>query len=428
MTLDFAYQRQRAMDDLLEAERAMRAKNESAIRDLQQVLTEIAVRLNGERFESMRRGDPNIPSAWSAAEWKTFFSQVSLPGRGWNAPELKFQREQREYLQQIEGLKTQIKALEMQLEKERAEKVNEPTTASLRRDIEPKTKTVPWPVKAMLGRDDDLTPPVDVLVNDVKSILNSLPEKVPAPFDKVLTGGYRTGKDLSQAIQRYWLMTYLIGRHRLSAFLEIDVIISRAVGLKAGAGSMHRAMEDLVSKNLVITETIKSAYTTLALYRLSPQGEHLYEAVFRAKSIEGEWERINRRHQGEQEAQHTMNMIAFAIHARIRGYSTCILPENKQTTTQPDLWIKRGDESLYIEVELSEKENPVKWKNQAALNDGKVAICAGTAKQHEILASDCKAMHLTGYATNLETLVAIAKDKKGFGFLDPDDPLWLEVW
>ena len=115
MTLDFAFQRQRAMDDLLEAERSMRAKNESVIRDLQQVLTEIAVRLNGERFETMRRGDPNIPSAWSAAEWKTFFSQVSLPGRGWNAPELKFQRAERELLQQIEGLKTQIKSLEMQL-------------------------------------------------------------------------------------------------------------------------------------------------------------------------------------------------------------------------------------------------------------------------------------------------------------------------
>ncbi len=427
MTLDFAYQRQRAMDDLLEAERAMRAKNESTVRDLQQVLTEIAVRLDGERFESMRRGNPNIPSMWSAAEWRTFFTQVSLPGRGWNAPELKFQREQREYLQQIEGLKAQIKALEIQLEKEQAEKVAEPMPASTS-NTEPKSKAVPRPMIAMQGRDDDLTPPVDVLVNDVKSILNSLPDKAPAPFDKVLTGGYRTGKDLSQAIQRYWLMTYLIGRHRLSAFLEMDVIISRAVGLKPGAGSMHRAMENLVSEKLVITETIKSAYTTLALYHLSPQGEHLYEAVFQSKCVEGEWERINRLHQGEQETQHTMNMIAFAIHARVRGYSTCILPENKQTSTQPDLWIKRGDESLYVEVELSEKENSSKWKNQAKLNNGKVAICAGTPKQHETLASDCKAMHLTGYATNLETLVAIAKAKKGFGFLDPDDPLWLEVW
>ncbi|MGA7194443.1 MAG: hypothetical protein WBW94_12510 [Anaerolineales bacterium] len=159
------------------------------------------------------------------------------------------------------------------------------------------------------------------------------------------------------------------------------------------------------------------------LYRLSSEGEQLYEALFQAKPAENGWSRINRLHQGEAEIRHTVNMIAFAAHAHARGYSTRILPENKETSTPPDLWIARDGESLYVEVELSEKENPIKWKNLAKLNHGKVAIAAGTAKQHETLVNDCKAMYLTGYAMNIESIV-----KKSFKEITPDDPLWTEIW
>ena len=59
----------------------------------------------------------------------------------------------------------------------------------------------------------------------------------------------------------------------------------------------------------------------------------------------------------------------------------------------------------YVEVELSEKENPAKWRNLAALNDGHIAVCAGNAAQRARLVGDCKQLGLSGAATDLQTLV-----------------------
>ena len=421
MTLDF--QHQRVMDDLLGAERAMREKNEEVIRDMQQGFVKLANKFDGERFESLRRDNPMIPGSWTVADWMRFFEDVTLTTRGWNTPELRDRREIQELQQQVEAYKAKVKDLEKRLEEERTK---EPAAASpnqARAIPEKKSKAAPRPI-AVQPQEDEITPPTSDMVKDVSSILSSLPSKVPAPYEKILDGGNRTGVILDQALQRYWIMIYLIGRWRISTWIEMDVVVSQVVGLKPGAGSMHRLLENLVEKNLVYSETIRGPYTSLSLYRLSPEGEKMYETLFHAKPVENEWARINRLHQGEQEVQHTMNIIAFTAHARARGYSTRTLPENKETSTPPDLWISRDGESLYVEVELSEKENPIKWKNQAKLNNGKVAIAAGTLQQRETLVNDCKAMHLTGYAVEMEIMVKA----KRFGNITPDDPLWTEIW
>lgn len=426
MMMNFSIISQRSMSDLLDAERTMRARDEALIRDLQQALIEIAIRFDGERFESLRRGDPGVPAAWTVENWRTFFSQVSLAGRGWNAPELKFQREQRELLQQIEGLQAQVRLLEMQLEQELSSRLAENSDAAVspKTPVPDLTKSKAMPRAAIAqAHDDDIVPPLDKIIADVQSLAPNLSRKAPAPFDKVLDGGSRTGAILDQVFPRYWIMVYLMGRWKLSTWLEMDIVVSSVAGIKPGAGSMHRMMEDLIEKNFVVSEMIRSPYTSLALHRLSPEGDRLFEALFHAKPVENEWARIIRLHQGEREPQHTMNIIAFTNHARRRGYSTRVLPESKETPTPPDLWVSRDGESLFVEVELSQKENPAKWRNQAKLNNGKVAICAGTSAQREALVSDCKAMHLTGYATDLETTV-----KKKFKTITLDDPLWLEMW
>src|ERR1700690_676168 len=222
-----------------------------------------------------------------------FFEDVTLTTRGWNTPELRDRREIQELQQQAEAYKAKVKDLEKQLEEERTK---EPAAASpnqARAIPEKKSKAAPRPI-AVQPQEDEITPPTSDMVKDVSSILSSLPSKVPAPYEKILDGGNRTGVILDQALQRYWIMIYLIGRWRISTWIEMDVVVSQVVGLKPGAGSMHRLLENLVEKNLVYSETIRGPYTSLSLYRLSPEGEKMYETLFHTKPVENEWARINR--------------------------------------------------------------------------------------------------------------------------------------
>ena len=247
MTLDF--QHQRVMDDLLGAERAMREKNEEVIRDMQQGFVKLANKFDGERFESLRRDNPMIPGSWTVADWMRFFEDVTLTTRGWNTPELRDRREIQELQQQVEAYKAKVKDLEKRLEEERTK---EPAAASpnqARAIPEKKSKAAPRPI-AVQPQEDEITPPTSDMVKDVSSILSSLPSKVPAPYEKILDGGNRTGVILDQALQRYWIMIYLIGRWRISTWVEMDVVVSQVVGLKPGAGSMHRLLENLGGEKL----------------------------------------------------------------------------------------------------------------------------------------------------------------------------------
>jgi hypothetical protein len=111
------------------------------------------------------------------------------------------------------------------------------------------------------------------------------------------------------------------------------------------------------------------------------------------------------------------------MHARKRGWSTHILPPVEGTNAVPDLAVKRGDQTWYAEVELSKKESPSKWNNQAGLNLGKVALCAATPEGRARLAGDCRLANLPGVATDLATLI-----KPKFETITAELPLWLEEW
>jgi len=83
-------------------------------------------------------------------------------------------------------------------------------------------------------------------------------------------------------------------------------------------------------------------------------------------------------------------VLIFALHARKRGWATQILPPVEETRAVPDLAVRRGDQVLFVEVELGQKESPTKWRNQAKLNGSKVALCAATPETRQRLAGDCR--------------------------------------
>ena len=211
------------------------------------------------------------------------------------------------------------------------------------------------------------TPALTVMVADAKRMLANFPQKIPAAFSAVLSGGERTGGDLARVFQRYWLMLYLMGRWRLTASMELEATLAGTVGVSAGSSSMRRVLEDMEKAHVILTEiiTLKSPRTSLKLYRLSAEGEKLYETLFQTKAFENDWSRLIRLHEGVRFPEHTMAVIAFAMHARKRGWATQVLPEVTGTKSVPDVWIMRGEEKLYVEVELGEKERVSKWRNQS---------------------------------------------------------------
>ena len=138
------------------------------------------------------------------------------------------------------------------MEKREAPVVGSPATATA--GSEKKSKAVPRPIAK--PQEDEVTPPLLDLAKEVSTILSSLPSRAPSPYEKILDGGNRTGVILDQALQRWWIMIYLIGRWELSTWIEIDVVVSHIVGVKPGAGSVHRLLEKLVEKKFIDSEAI----------------------------------------------------------------------------------------------------------------------------------------------------------------------------
>ena len=168
---------------------------------------------------------------------------------------------------------------------------------------------------------------------------------------------------------------------------------------------------------------LKSPATRLALVRLGEKGRVLAEILFKAAPVESEWERLNRLHEGERFPGHTLAVLLFALHARLRGWSAEVMPALEGNPTPPDVVVERDGQRLFVEVELGKKDRGAKWKHNAEANGGRVALCTGTAKRRALLVGDCKRQGLHGVATDLESMIGIPWVK-----ITPEVPLWIEEW
>jgi hypothetical protein len=414
-TLDLSHQR--ALEDLFSAERQLREQNERFIQEFRQVLLETAIRLDGERLEAIRRENPQAPTFWTVAEWRTFMREIPSV-RGWGISPVPLntpsQREH-EMILQVESLKMQLESVLHELDEEKArtsERIVDVDDGLSRAGAE--KIDLPEGAKPRLA---------DIIV-EAQNILSSLPHKPSTAFAKVLDGGNRVGGDLKKAYQRYGIALYLVGHWGVAASMEIEEALATVVGVESGSGSLKRLLEEMSTANVFFKETLSlnTPRTALKLYRLSESGEKLYQTLFSEKPVENEWSKLIRLHEGERFPEHTLGVLTFAMHARKRGYATYILPQ-VQGNAEPDVWIGRSDEQLYVEVELGMKERTAKWRNQVGLNDGKVAICAGTEKGRQRLAGDCKLDNLSGVATDLEALIATK-----YKTVDHTTLMWIEQW
>ena len=410
------------MDDLLQAERDLRRKSEDTIRAMRQVLVETANRLGGTRLESLRRDDPSIPANWGAADWKKFFDEISVPAHGWFtnttvAPDTKAQRE----------LQKQIVDLQAALHQAELERVKNPIVFSstpVEEAAQP-VNTVQTVTDLIADIPPNVTPSLTVIVEDTKKMREKFPKKTPAAFTNMLSGGERSGGDLVRVFERYWLILYLIGHWRLTAAMELEEVLAETVGVSAGSGSVERVLLDMEKANILLVGKLelKLPRTVLKLYRFSSEGEKLYQSLFAVRPYENDWSRLIRLREGERFPEQTLAVLAFTMHARKRGWATRVLPEVTGSKSVLDAWIMRGDDKLYVEVELGDTESIAKWRNQSTLNDGRTALCVATQKSRNHLVGECKIDKLPGMATDLESLI-MGKFKN----INSDTPLWMESW
>jgi len=412
MTLNISHQR--AVGDLLQAERDLRQKSEDALRSMRQALVDTANRLDGKRLDALRREDPSIPANWTAQHWRKFFDEVSAPSQGWVKPVVP----DTQALKQIAELQA---ALDQARQNLQAEQTRSAAIAAL-----PPTETAIPVVSTDAAVITDIpigaTPALSVIVEDTRKMFDSFPKKLPAIFLNMLSGGGRSGGDLARVYQRYWLILYLIGHWRLSTSMELEEVLAGMVNVSAGSGSVERVLRDMEKGKILVTEilTLKSPRTALKLDRLSPEGGKLYQALFQIRPYEDDWSRLIRLHK---DPQQTLVALLFAMHARKRGWATQVLPEVKGAKSVPDVWITRGEQKLYVELDLDGQEHLEQWRSQSALNGGRIAICAATQNSRARLADDCKLGQLPGMAADLETMIQIK-----FKEISAASPFWLMSW
>ncbi len=271
----------------------------------------------------------------------------------------------------------------------------------------------------------DLDSKIALLYIDVLEQLHAInPIEPPSDFEKMI--------DPVVAHRRYqYQALYLIGYHGLNPQQEIDFLCSTACGNKPRAA--RRAIERLAETGLLIRETIllfltRSTKVPITLLRLSDTGRALCR-VLGWEPIEDEWSRVLRLHQGQKdEHEHTAAILMTAMHARQRGYRPGVVPDLKGvSSSRPDLLLENpalsgveGDgERVYVEVELSDKELPAKWRNLVDLQ-GFVGLVARNETYRKRLVGDC---HLKGYSVLATDLVTL--NKMPFGKRTPQTSLWI---
>ena len=422
--------RSNALDDLLDAERHFRQQAEHTMRQLRSVLSEQAQRMAGSLVEDARRTDPNAPDNWDPERWRAFFASLPVYGSGsaWNES----------LLTELERLKGENQSLRKKLASlppsSAPAPINRPSGICME---QPEVEALPC-VEGSIpqpGRDPG---PVDLdpqswmlahaqLLGELRNL--SLPLALPVRFQSHFPKTGLNEADRERQVRRKLYVLYLLSRG-LDIRLEIDHLVSQVEGIGSRTGALRRLYDSMVEKNLISREVLEMSApnTSLAMLQLTQDGRQLCQ-VLGWNMLESERERINRMHQGVQFPQHTLAMMIFAMHARLRGYRVGVLPqmEGVQTRAVPDVTVSRclpGErpEMIYVEVELSTKELDEKWQNLAQLQDS-VALCARNAQRRARLVGDCKLKNLHGLATDLETLIACKVPE-----ISRDTPLWAEVW
>lgn len=219
------------------------------------------------------------------------------------------------------------------------------------------------------------------------------------------------GRRLMQAVA-------VIATTRQSTWPDLRMALAGVLGVTPNSGGVSQLLRwYLPESGLAETACLPTVYrSTLNVLRLTERGKALAR-VLDVEPIENDWERVIRWHQGEAHVAHTGLLLDFERRARLRGYTTTLVPEVWIEGFAPDVWIMQGDTGLYVEVEgRFHHPTPRKWR-AARRAQGFAAIVARTPQGRRQLVKDCEASGVAGIATDLVTLHRRTQRA-----------LWVEAW
>lgn len=368
---------------LLRAERELREMAEERARELTRVLVEVAARVDGAVMEEHRRRDPRAPESWGAEEWRRFFARVLEP-RWASVPS-------GEEAERIRTLQARVAELEEEVRRLRAR------IAELEAARTP-AREEPWELRKAAPEPSLYDPYHDLAFPD-------LPIAPPPRFEALRPRWRRAA------------MAIFAVAGGMSTRLEVMDRIARVEGIGPKSGSLKRLIEALAEEGFLLARTLslplESISTHIVALEPGEKGKALAEAMG-WEIREGDYARLRRLHQGEDLEAHTAAVLAFLYQARARGWRGMAMPAVEGPSV-PDAVVEKDGERLYVEVERSGEEKPEKWRNLAALQ-GRVALCAPSPRIRERLATDCRAMGLSGAATDLLSL------------LQGHEDMWIERW
>lgn len=394
------------LGDILNAERSLRAQAEESARELGRALSDLAYRLDGQRLEAQRAADPLAPANWDAARWRAYFATLlpDKPAATWGAalalPEQRAQAETAQLRAEVDRLRSELAEAQREIERlkqaaiESVAPVNKPEEKLAAATPEAAANEIVWPARW---------------------------PRLPARWAGKLADAKLPTPDDPNRMERLLALLWLVAGG-LSIRMEVGDALAARLGLKGRSGSLNRLMEAAVKGGLlgqtVLRVSLAGGSTNLAVLVLTPLGRELSSALG-WDLRETEWERLVRLHQGAEQPGHSCAVLAFAYHARRRGYAVEVLP-TVPPPVEPDMRVTKAGEDLLVEVELGQdKDN--KWRNLAE-RQGRVALCAASAERRQALVAECRRLRLPGLASDLETLIKTARAEGGPG------PLWLETW
>lgn len=208
-----------------------------------------------------------------------------------------------------------------------------------------------------------------------------------------------------------------------SLWKEIQYIVAYSENVSVRSGALYRLLPRLCDNQVLRSILVQlTGKKTLRLVKLGPNSTELIRRL-KWQPVENEWERLVRLHEKNKvdEERHTLAVITFAYHARLRGYQAGVMPIVNADSFAPDVEVIQDAERVLVEVERIGYRKFSKWQNMAAYQ-GFTAFCARTEKHRKrlIMENDWE-LGISGRATDLQTLFSSS-------WQPPYGPLWAETW
>ena len=245
--------------------------------------------------------------------------------------------------------------------------------------------------------------------------LPTLPAEFPG-FIEATFGPMRTDRR-----ERVYQGLYILATSGLSLGIELRTVMGACIGLSPENGSLFRVfLEELPNLGLAIKSTpVYLGHSRLALLRLSELGRR-YARALGWEPVQNEWEQLIERHSGLRYPRHTVGLLAFAMHARLRDWQVELLPEvNRYVKPDARVW-RAGEPPVYVEFECRIRVRGYKWQKLARARK-RVALATFNPNVRAGLVEEAKKVAPQGLAVDLVTLTS---QGKGHGL----GPLWVESW